>query len=80
MISELALRKAGLPPEQVWYCGDTFDKDVVGAHNAGMFPVYYVDILEDGPKREEIKEKVDYPYLTVKDWRELINYLNNVIK
>lgn len=80
MIFELALRKAGLPPEQVWYCGDTFDKDVVGAHNMGMFPVYYVDILEDGPKREEIKEKVDYPYLTVKDWREFINYLNNVIK
>lgn len=32
----LALRKAGLAAADVWYCGDLFDKDVVGPLGVGM--------------------------------------------
>ena len=28
LLFELALKKAGLKPEEVWYCGDTYDFDV----------------------------------------------------
>ncbi|MBR3502684.1 MAG: HAD family hydrolase [Clostridia bacterium] len=38
---DLALRKAQLPPEDVWFCGDTFETDIVGAAAAGLTPVFY---------------------------------------
>ena len=38
-IFELALEKADLKPEEVWYIGDNYECDVEGARNAGLFPV-----------------------------------------
>ena len=49
-IFRLALEKAGLDPEEVWYIGDNYGCDVVGARNAGIFPVWYkgaVDFKQD---------------------------------
>lgn len=46
-IFDLALKKAGLNAQEVWYCGDTFDMDVVGAYHAGIYPVYYRGILSE---------------------------------
>ena len=36
-IFEFALQKAKLKPEEVWYIGDNYECDVVGAKNAGLF-------------------------------------------
>ena len=38
---QLALRKARLPAERVWFLGDRPEYDVVGAASVGMFPVWY---------------------------------------
>lgn len=46
-IYELALRKADLKPEEVWYCGDNAVCDVDGAKNMGIMPVWYLGALED---------------------------------
>lgn len=75
MLFELALRKAGLSASEVWYCGDTFEMDVEGAHRAGIFPVYYVEVLENGPERTPAGKRADYPYLTIGSWRELIGHI-----
>ncbi len=40
-IFRLALEKAELKPEQVWYIGDDYNCDVVGARNAGLYPIWY---------------------------------------
>ena len=77
MLFELALKKANLSADEVWYCGDTFDKDIIGAHNAGIFPVLYEGTCEDGPNRKPMNTNCDFPYLRIKDWRELISYFNN---
>ena len=63
-IFELALEKAGLAPEDVWYIGDQYECDIKGAQGAGLFPVWYIGAI-DMPyeEREEI--------LTVRDWQEL---------
>ena len=63
-IFEVALEKAGLPPEEVWYIGDQYECDIVGAAGAGLFPVWYTGALQkaDTEKRE---------VLTVESWREL---------
>ena len=67
-IFQLALEKAGLQPEEVWYIGDDYQCDVVGARNAGIFPVYYI-----GASKKEPMEDV----LTVSTWEELEAYLEN---
>lgn len=63
-IFELALEKAGLTPEDVWYIGDQYECDIKGAQGAGLFPVWYIGAIDlPYEEREEI--------LTVRDWREL---------
>lgn len=62
-IFELALKKAGLAPEQVWYAGDQYECDIVGARGVGITPLWYIGAI-------------DLPYegrddvLTVKTWEE----------
>ena len=64
---ELALRKAGLSPEEVWYCGDNVENDVMGAHGAGIFPVWY----NHAGKTVEL----NFPHLEITDWSEMIQML-----
>ena len=64
-IFRLALEKAHLSPEEVWFVGDQYECDIVGAKNAGLFPVWYLGAI-DLPYTEH--EDV----LTVKSWEELM--------
>ena len=81
-IFDLALEKAGLPPDEVWYIGDQFECDVKGSLNAGLLPVWYIGAvdmpykLEEGQSMEEshFMEKghsTAKNILTVADWNEL---------
>ena len=47
---QLALAKSGLEPERVWYCGDKYDRDVVGARSAGLLPILYRGHMEGDRK------------------------------
>ena len=67
-IFDLALQKASLSPDEVWYIGDNYECDVVGARNAGMFPVWYrgaSDLTHEN--REDV--------LTVPSWKELMELM-----
>ncbi len=70
-IFDLALEKAELEAGDVWYVGDQYKCDVVGARNAGMFPVWYIGATD-------IKNDATEDVLTVKGWKELIDYLNDM--
>ena len=63
-IFDLALEKAELAPEDVWYIGDQYECDIKGALSAGLFPIWYIDAI-DLPYTE------DKNILTVKSWNEL---------
>lgn len=63
-IFELALEKAELSAEDVWYIGDQYECDIVGAAGAGLFPVWYQGAMD---LTWEPKEDV----LTVQSWDEL---------
>lgn len=65
-IFSLALSKAGLSPEEVWFVGDNDYCDILGAKDAGMFPVWYVGAIEENIP----SEKKDEVY-TIQDWSEL---------
>lgn len=69
-IFDLALEKADLRADEVWYVGDQYECDIVGARNAGIFPVWYQGAI-DMPYDE--KEDVT----TVKSWREFRALLTN---
>lgn len=78
---EIALQREGLTADKVWYCGDSIVADVYGAHGVGIFPVFY-----EGKINDEINPlakwneglEIDFDYLHIHDWRELIAILENI--
>lgn len=66
LLFQIALRRAGLPSEKTWYCGDNFTFDVRGAHGAGIFPVWL-------NRTEQEPEEANFPYLAVSGWGEFTN-------
>ncbi|MBD5468834.1 MAG: HAD family hydrolase [Lachnospiraceae bacterium] len=63
-IFEFILEKSELRPEDVWYIGDQYQCDVVGAKSVGIFPIWYRGAI-DMPYEE--KEDV----LKIADWKDL---------
>ncbi len=73
-IFHLALEKAGLQPDQVWYVGDQYECDVKGSLNAGLLPVWYTGAL-DLPYTMAENHSMDKNILTVKTWSEVQGYM-----
>ncbi len=73
-IFELALRKAGLSAENVWYCGDNVHCDVMGSFNAGITPVWYCGALHGHQNEPEIE------CIRVDSWKKLSDILGSYCK
>ena len=65
-IFDLALEKAQLQPDEVWYIGDQYECDVKGSLNAGLFPIWYIGAID-------LPYTADKNILTVTDWSELMS-------
>ncbi len=81
LLFDIALHKAGLPADKVWYCGDTPVADVIGAHNAGIFPVHY--LCEPPGETYRPAEWYNRPALcfqrfSVRDWLQLQGYIRQI--
>lgn len=79
---DIALQKSGLSADKVWYCGDNAVADVQGSKNVGMFPVLYEGTTEGNTKsfaHMNNKLKIDFEYLHITNWNELINILEQTI-
>ncbi len=73
LLFRTAVRYAGVDPDECWYCGDSFEPDVIGGLDAGLHPVLYragaeerLVRLTDGAGRE---------YLSVNHWNALEEHL-----
>lgn len=77
VLFDIALKKAGLPADSVWYCGNSIAADVYGAHGAGIYPVHYDDRSVGVPSSSGADNSAppDFDYLHIHDWRELIDIL-----
>lgn len=64
-IFELALRKAGLTAEKVWYIGDNVVCDIMGAVGCGITPVWYNGALHSEQTPPDIN------CIIVSEWSEL---------
>ena len=77
LIFRAALAKAGLSPENVWFCGDQIDADVLGAQAAGIFPVWYEETaIPNGFARKNAGLTISGEHLHIHHWRELIDALD----
>lgn len=77
-IFNLAIRKSGLKLEEIWYCGNDVEVDVFGAYHSGLFPVFYDDRMVPSRLHEKNDSfTIDFPYLHIGSWRELIEKLEN---
>ena len=73
LIFRAALGKAGLAPEEAWFCGDQIDADVFGAQAAGLFPVWYEETsIPNGFARKNAGLTITGAHLHIHHWRELI--------
>ena len=75
----IALQKAGLTANQVWYCGDDFEADVMGAHGVGMFPVLYEcrEVELFNPVVNE-RPECEFDYLHIHMWDEMMDVLREL--
>jgi len=72
---QVALEKAKLSPEMVWFCGDTYDKDIDGANSAGLTTVYYQGIAEGSAERPPVMTDFCKASYIISDWKELVSIL-----
>jgi putative hydrolase of the HAD superfamily len=73
MIFDLALRKAHLSADEVWFCGDNSRVDIEGASSAGIFPVWFRSSLECFYVRDNNTPSCEH--ICISDWLELIEIL-----
>jgi len=79
LLFELALRKADLDAQDVWYCGDKVKYDVEGSASAGIFPVWYEDVTMENPWTEEGEARItSCEHLHIHDWLEMISVLEDL--
>jgi putative hydrolase of the HAD superfamily len=77
LIFRAALAKAGLMPEEVWFCGDQIDADVFGAQAADIFPVWYEDqTIPNAFAKKNTGLAITGEHLHIHHWRELIAALD----
>ena len=76
MIFELALRKAKLAPNELWYCGDSPEFDLIGAAGAGIYPVWYHSSKPCYYKRDNPDDKPEQGHLYIRDWPQLVEALS----
>jgi putative hydrolase of the HAD superfamily len=79
-IFEIAARKAQLEPEEIWYCGNDVEADVIGAHGAGMYPIHYDDKRIPSSLHEKNEKTVTpFSYCRIDSWEELEELLAHAI-
>lgn len=78
ILFEIAIRKSGLSPDEIWYCGDNPQIDAEGAACAGIFPVWYDNDTDDRPNRVKNEYVPSCECLHIHEWNELIKCLDGL--
>ena len=71
---QVALEKAALKPNEVWFCGDTYDKDIEGACAAGIYAFFYQGFA-DGSARQPLLNNINTHIPVISDWNDFIQML-----
>lgn len=69
-IFDVAARKMGLKPHEIWFAGDKIEFDIKGAAGAGMYPVWY--------NRQNVSANHEYDCLEIKHWHDFIKTIESL--
>lgn len=75
---EIALKKAELAPEEVWFCGDNVSADIEGALAVGIFPVWYENSMEENCFADRSGKIPSGDHLYIEEWNEMIDILQDL--
>jgi putative hydrolase of the HAD superfamily len=78
LLFETALRKAGLPASDVWFCGDNIVADVAGSASAGIFPIWYDERTIVNEFHAPAGAEPTVPHLRITDWNGMIHLLSTL--
>ena len=75
ILFKIALNKAKLNPDEIWFCGNNPATDLEGAAGLDIFPVWYDNELPDPFNPQPGSYHPDFEYLHITSWQALINHL-----
>ena len=78
ILFDIALRKAGLRADEVWYCGDNPQADIEGAAQAGIYSVWYDNETEREYKDRSEESAPKCEHLHIHEWREMMDLLEKM--
>ncbi len=78
ILFDIALQKAGVSADEVWYCGDDPQADIEGAAQVGIYPVWYDNDTEKDYKDRNNEHLPQCEHLHIHDWNELIDWLEKI--
>ena len=73
---ELAVKKSGCMPGEIWFAGDNPAMDILGAANAGLTPVYYTRDLGCA-YRKFVHAELLPSCIRIENWSELYDLLSS---
>lgn len=77
-IYEIAMAKANLEPEDIWYVGDNPVADIIGATEAKIFPILFDAPLENHFRWDHEYYMPDCDFIRVEGYDELIELFKNM--
>ena len=78
ILFDIALKKANLRAEEVWYCGDNPQADIEGAAQVGIYPVWYDNDTEKNYKDRSNIQIPKCEHLHIREWSEMIDVLEGI--
>lgn len=78
ILFDIALQKAGVSADKVWYCGDNPKADIEGASQVGIYPVWYDNDTDKNYKDRSDEHLPQCKHLHIHEWNELIDLLEKI--
>lgn len=78
ILFDIALQKAGVRADEVWYCGDSPQADIEGASQAGIYPVWYDNDTEKDYKDRSNEHLPQCEHLHIHEWNEMVDLLESM--
>lgn len=78
ILFDIALQKAGIPADEVWYCGDNPKADIEGASQVGIYPIWYDNDTEKNYKDRSNEYLPQCEHLHIHEWNEMMDFLERI--
>ena len=78
ILFDIALQKAGVSADEVWYCGDNPQADIEGSSQAGIYPVWYDNNTEKDYKDRTKEQLPRCEHLHIHEWNEMMDLLERI--